>query len=473
MGDLYDKLFAYANSDYYPYHMPGHKRRLSGKTMDSIMELDITEIDGFDNLHDAQDILLNIQQKAANIYGADESFFLVNGSTAGVLAAISAATKEGGKLLMARNCHKSAYHGAYLRKLTLRYLWPTQNQQFGISEAITTDEVEQALARENDIQAVLIVSPTYEGYFADIASIAKVVHKKGIPLIVDEAHGAHLGFHPAWAQNSTKLGADLVVQSQHKTLPSLTQTAILHVRGELINRRVLRRFLQIYQTSSPSYLFMAAMEDAIDLVAQSKNVLFDSFLVLWKNMIDRLGDCKWIHILQDCNLDIGKLIFSDFSGNHTGKQLYEILLNRYHLQMEMASGNYVLAMFTIGDTKEGYDRLINALLEIDKECQIAGSKECTVKFWNISGHRPVSVCSLQKAWDASTKDVLLCDAIGCVAGDFINLYPPGIPWLVPGEKLTKNDCLCLQEYIQNGFVVQGIQDHNSCIYVSVIEGIAE
>lgn len=473
MGNLYEKLYAYASSDYYPYHMPGHKRRLAGKTIDSIKQLDITEIDGFDNLHDARDILFDIQKKAAGIYGAEESFFLVNGSTAGVLAAIAAATKEGGKLLMARNCHKSAYHGAYLRKLTIRYLWPPQNEQFGISKAITADEVEKALAEENDIQAVLIVSPTYEGYLADIKSIAEVVHRKGIPLIVDEAHGAHLGFHPAWAQNSTRLGADLVIQSLHKTLPSLTQTAILHVSGELIDRGVLRRFLQIYQTSSPSYLFMAAMEDAIDLVARNKEELFNCFLTLWKDMIDRLGECKCIHILQDCNLDIGKLIITDFSGNYSGKQLYEVLLNRYHLQMEMASGNYVLAMFTISDTKEGYDRLIHALLEIDKECQITGNNECTTKFWSITGHRPVSVSSLNKAWDASTKSVLLCDAIDCVVGDFINLYPPGIPYLVPGENLKKNDYLCLQEYIQNGFQVQGIQNHNGCLYVNVVEGIAE
>lgn len=473
MSDLYDKLLAYSDSDYYPYHMPGHKRNLGGLAIQDIKKLDITEIEGFDNLHDAREILLQIQKKAAFIYGADESYFLVNGSTSGILAAISAATREGGKILMARNCHKSAYHGAYLRKLNIRYLWPDQNEQFGVSKAITAKNVEQALNSEDGFQAVLIVSPTYEGYVADISSIAEVVHKKNIPLIVDEAHGAHLGFHPAWAQNSTRLGADLVIQSLHKTLPSLTQTAILHVRGELIDKKLLNRFLHIYQTSSPSYIFMAAMEDAIDLVDRNRNTLFHKFLMLWKDMINRINNCKCIHVLQDINTDIGKLVFSDFSGNYSGKELYDILLNQYHLQMEMTSGNYVLAMFTIGDTKEGYDRLVNALLEIDKVCQIAGKEDFRNQFTDILGHKPVSVCSLQEAWDASTKKILLHDAIDSVAADFINLYPPGIPYLVPGEKLTKEDCLCLQSYMENGFSVQGIESSNSGIYVSVLEGFTE
>lgn len=473
MSELFEKLYAYANSDYYPYHMPGHKRRLGGRTIDFVKQLDITEIEGFDNLNNAQDLLLDIQKKAANIYGAEESYFLVNGSTVGVLASISAAIKEGGKILMARNCHKSAYHAAYLRKLTIRYLWPKQNEQLGINQGITADEVEQALAEETDVQAVIIVSPTYEGYISDIASIAQVVHNKGIPLIVDEAHGAHLGFHSAWAQNSTRLGADLVIQSLHKTLPSLTQTAVLHVKGELVDRSRLRKFLQIYQTSSPSYLFMASIEEAIDMVAQKKDDLFNQFLMLWNDMIDRLGRCKSIHVLQDRNRDIGKLIIFDSSGNYSGKNLYDILLIKYHLQMEMASGNYVLAMFTIGDAKEGYDRLVKALLEIDKECQAKGSKLKTFHFGHISEHRPESTCSLQKAWDVPTKEILLKDAINCVVGEFIYLYPPGIPYLVPGEKLNEYIYRCLLEYLKNGLLVQGIANRNDELYIRVVEEIAE
>ncbi len=471
MGDLFDKLSAYAETDYYPYHMPGHKRRLGNPSIETIKELDITEIEGFDNLHDAHDILWKIQKKAAKIYGADESFFLVNGSTAGVLAAISATVEEGSKLLMVRNSHKSAYHAAYLRKLSIKYLWPELNEEFGIVRAITAKEVEQALEKEEGIGAVFIVSPTYEGYVADVEAIAKAVHKYGIPLIVDEAHGAHLGFHPSWAKNSISLGADVAIQSLHKTLPSLTQTAILHTKSNLIDRKKLERFLQIYQTSSPSYLFMASIEDALDLVVNNKEALFSSFLSLWDEMLHRLSVCQSIRVLQDENRDIGKLIISDFSGNYSGKRLYEILLKRYHLQMEMASKDYVLAMFTIGDTKEGYDRLTDALLEIDRECRLLGKRERTAiteAVPNLVLHKPALIYPLYKAWTLPVKEVEIEQADDCVAGEFINLYPPGTPCLVPGERISKEESYLIQKYMEYGLVVQGIDNRDGKIYINVL-----
>lgn len=485
MSDLYQRLEAYSHTDYYPYHMPGHKRRLCGQTFAPVAGMDITEIEGFDNLHDAKGILQQIQKKAAVVYGADESFYLVNGSSSGILSAISAAVPEKGKLLMVRGCHKSAYHAAYLRNLEIKYLWTGQHAEFGCSLPASAGLVERALSEDAGIQAVLIVSPTYEGLVADVAEIAETVHKRGIPLIVDEAHGAHLGFHPAWPQNSSRLGADIVVQSLHKTLPSPTQTAILHVRGTLIDRQKLKRFLGIYQSSSPSYLFMAGMEEAIDIAAKGAEGLFGGFLENWKTMLRRLKDCECIHVLQDANMDIGKLVIADCTGKLSGRQLYEILLERYHLQMEMAAGKYVLAMFTIGDTAEGYERLIDALLEIDRECILhrekAQQKEqqkagilADRQEYHIKGlsqpenfTAPVQVYSLSQAWDRETKKVPLSEADGRIAGTFINLYPPGIPLVVPGEKLTKDICLCLQGYINDGLNMQGIiwSSEEPCISV--------
>ena len=277
MSELFEKLSAYGESDYYPYHMPGHKRRLKTDTMRELAQIDITEIDGFDNLHDAQSILKQIQEEAAAAYGAEESFFLVNGSTAGILSAISTAVRPGGKILMVRGAHKSAYHAAYLRDLQIAYLWPGVHPLFGCNLPATAKEVEEALQQTPDVQAVFIVSPTYEGLAADVKSIAEAAHKRNIPLIVDEAHGAHLGFDGRWPESSVKQGADLVIQSLHKTLPAPTQTAILHVNGKLVDRCRLRRFLGIYQTSSPSYIFMAAMEDAIATTSANREKLFGVF----------------------------------------------------------------------------------------------------------------------------------------------------------------------------------------------------
>lgn len=481
MSELFEKLSAYGASDYYPYHMPGHKRRLKTDTMRELAQIDITEIDGFDNLHDAQDILKRIQEEAAAAYGAEESFFLVNGSTAGILSAISTAVSPGGKILMVRGAHKSAYHAAYLRDLQIAYLWPGVHPLFGCNLPATAKEVEEALQQTPDVQAVFIVSPTYEGLTADVKSIAEAAHKRNIPLIVDEAHGAHLGFDGRWPESSVKQGADLVIQSLHKTLPAPTQTAILHVNGKLVDRCGLRRFLGIYQTSSPSYIFMAAMEDAIATTSVNREKLFGDFWEYWKGMTESLSACRNLIFLKEENSDPGKLAVMDKTGFLDGEQLYEMLLHKYHLQPEMAAGRYVLAMFTVGDTKEGYERLTKALLEIDEYITTERKQRTQEKLMEREGNRmadavtPVciqkktqAVIGIGRAWDTPKEWVLLKDAEGKTAGEYVNLYPPGSPIIVPGEIFTKDILTEIAAYRQQGFHVQGVKEIEDDIYVSTI-----
>lgn len=481
MSELFEKLSAYGASDYYPYHMPGHKRRLKTDTMRELAQIDITEIDGFDNLHDAQGILKRIQEEAAAAYGAEESFFLVNGSTAGILSAISTAVSPGGKILMVRGAHKSAYHAAYLRDLQIAYLWTGVHPLFGCNLPATAKEVEEALQQTPDVQAVFIVSPTYEGFAADVKSIAEAAHKRNIPLIVDEAHGAHLGFDGRWPESSVKQGADLVIQSLHKTLPAPTQTAILHVNGKLVDRCGLRRFLGIYQTSSPSYIFMAAMEDAIATTSANREKLFGDFWEYWKGMTESLSACRNLIFLKEENSDPGKLAVMDKTGFLDGEQLYEMLLHKYHLQPEMAAGRYVLAMFTIGDTKEGYERLTKALLEIDEYITAERKQRTQEKLMEREGNRmadavtPVciqkrtqAVTGIGRAWDALKEWVLLKDAEGKTAGEYVNLYPPGSPIIVPGEIFTKDILTEIAAYRQQGFHVQGVKEIEDDIYVSTI-----
>lgn len=481
MSELFEKLSAYGAADYYPYHMPGHKRRLKTDTMRELAQIDITEIDGFDNLHDAQGILKRIQEEAAAAYGAEESFFLVNGSTAGILSAISTAVSPGGKILMVRGAHKSAYHAAYLRDLQIAYLWPGVHPLFGCNLPATAKEVEEALQQTPDVQAVFIVSPTYEGLAADVKSIAEAAHKRNIPLIVDEAHGAHLGFDGRWPESSVKQGADLVIQSLHKTLPAPTQTAILHVNGKLVDRCRLRRFLGIYQTSSPSYIFMAAMEDAIATTSANREKLFGDFWEYWKGMTESLSACRNLIFLKEENSDPGKLAVMDKTGFLDGEQLYEMLLHKYHLQPEMAAGRYVLAMFTIGDTKEGYERLTKALLEIDEYITAERKQQTQEKLMEREGNRmadavtPVciqkktqAVIGIGRAWDTPKEWVLLKDAEGKTAGEYVNLYPPGSPIIVPGEIFTKDILTEIAAYRQQGFHVQGVKEIEDDIYVSTI-----
>ena len=468
-------LKEYAGSDYYPLHMPGHKRRVYGGLPEEVVGMDITEIDGFDNLHQAEGILKDMQAHAAGMYGADETFYLVNGSTCGILSAVSAAIPEGGHILMSRNCHKSVYHACYLRKLKISYLYPQVMESYDICEPITCEQVEHALEQERDIGAVLLVSPTYEGRIADIEGIARVVHERGIPLIVDEAHGAHLGFWEGFAENSCRQGADLVIHSVHKTLPAMTQTALLHVNGSLIDRDQLKRFLHIYQSSSPSYVLMASIDNALRQVEARRGELFGNFIHNWSKMCRKLSTMCHLSILQPGKKqDIGKLLVSVKKTGLSGQQLYDMLLQEYHLQLEMAAASYVLAMFTVGDSEEGYERLTQALLEIDGRLNRETSRmevgdrvapvfpEIGATLLQASGF------PFYRAWDMEREDCQLSLCQGRLAGEFINLYPPGIPMVVPGEPISKELIDQINDCMQKGLSVQGVRQMDGEIYLSVL-----
>ena len=539
MENLFEKLRENRDSGIYPYHMPGHKRRACGDIGQDLCGLDITEIDGFDNLHQPTEILLRLQQQAARLYDAEESFFMVNGSTAGILAAVSAALPRGGHILMARNCHKSAYHAAYLRGLEVTYLYPALLSDFDIFDAVTPEQVRTALAEDSRIGAVLLVSPTYEGRISDIRSIAEIVHEKGIPLIVDEAHGAHLGIGKISPENSCQAGADLVIHSVHKTLPALTQTALLHVNGKLIDREKLRRFLQIYQTSSPSYILMASIGNVLRFLDEEDTEVFETFAQAYNKMHKQLGRCRCLKILpwempreqqrnllgeapgeQQRNLlgeapreryrnllreapeeryrnlpseipgeqyrsllreqhrdlgegvqDIGKLIISTKETSLSGRKLYDILLNRYGLQLEMASESYVLAMFTVNDSPEGYQRMTEALLEIDRELeQKRDLEECMFRKIEDQNVLPKPVCRipLAEAWDMEKELMALSDSVGSCAGEFVNLYPPGVPVLVPGELITEEVCDKVKCWLHSGLTVQGIEVVGSVASIKIL-----
>lgn len=217
MESLYEKLVAYGAGDACPFHMPGHKRNMGKWGFADPFSFDITEIDGFDNLHHAEGILKAAQERAARVYGARRTFFLINGSSAGILAAVSACVSKGGKLLMARNCHKAVYHAASLLDLETVYVYPEQERRYGLNGGISPERVERLLEEHPGVQAVIVTSPTYDGVVSDIRKIAQIVHERGLFLIVDEAHGAHLAFLPYFPDSALDLGADVAIQSVHKT----------------------------------------------------------------------------------------------------------------------------------------------------------------------------------------------------------------------------------------------------------------
>lgn len=437
MGRLYRQLKELEQSDYYPFHMPGHKRMTAGAegSLGRIYGLDITEIDGFDQLHQPQGVLQELQQRIADLYGADHSRILVNGSTCGILTAVMAAVPRGGRLLMARNCHKSVYHAAMLQELKTSYLYPELIPGWEIADAIDPERVERHLGEEPDTAAVLVTSPTYEGIVSDIEAIAAAVHRRGKILIVDEAHGAHLGLAPGYPGSAIHQGADLVIQSLHKTMPAMTQTAVLHMCGERVSKERVDRYLDMLQTSSPSYVLMASIEACLDLAGQEGRERLEALLGYRRKLKAALSGCSRVRLLEHPAGDPCKIVIGSSMG---GRQLYERLRETYHLQMEMAADGYVLAILSMMDTEAGMDRLIRGLLEMEQELeglQPAGGVQ------NLPGEavyweRAEAEMTIARACELPWEEIPLTEGAGRIAADFVGPYPPGIPWAVPGERLS-------------------------------------
>ena len=462
MEYLYEKLEAYGKSDYYGFHMPGHKRNSDVTRANLPYGIDITEIEGFDNLHHAEEIIREAEVRAASMYHAEETHYLINGSTAGILSAVMGCTKKGGKILMARNCHKSVYHAVFLNELRPVYIYPEFDETMELNMAVSPEKIERLLEEHKEVQAVVLTSPTYDGVLSDIERISEIVHQKKIPLIVDEAHGAHFGFHPYFPENANTKGADVVIHSLHKTLPALTQTALIHLNGTRIDRRKIRNYLHIFQTSSPSYVLMASMDECLRTVAEQGDVLFETYVKNLESKRGKLKKLKHIRLMETEEFDRSKLVLSvkdtilkKENRVFTGKMLYERLLLEYHLQMEMAAGSYVIAMTSIGDTKEGMDRLLSALFEIDEELEKNSEKE---KRYYLPRQEQVFT-------SFEVKSLSWKESAGFISMEYAYLYPPGIPLIVPGERITKETAAMLVDYQNKGFSVEGISVEN---YIEVL-----
>ena len=509
---LLERLTEYAGSDAYPFHMPGHKRReitdgIPGGFPDPY-GIDITEIDGFDNLHHAEGILKDAMDEAAAIYGADRSWYLVNGSTCGILSAVFATTENGGKILTARNCHKAVYHAICLNRLEAEYLYPEEITEFGINGGIRAEDVRKALEKDamhcagnsgdvrgkiTKIQAVLITSPTYEGVVSDIRAIADAAHEYGIPLIVDEAHGAHLEYADqchSFPKSALEYGADIVIQSLHKTLPCFTQTAILHVKGKLVDQDRISRYLSMFQTSSPSYLFMAGMERCIrymDGDGRNGMVRYEERL---EHFMERMEGLQVLEVLDReicgkyrtvAGWDPSKIVVSTMRAeDFHGEELAETLRRKYHLEMEMTAPEYVIAMTSLMDTEEGFERLGTALLEIDgalrhcvepeqqKEKGESKEKErCeTPEVTESKVLHPVRRMLICEAMNADTERTALQDTVGKVSAEFVYLYPPGIPIIAPGEVFTDAIVEKIVAYKAAGLLVQGPADPDADVILT-------
>lgn len=419
---MYDELKKLYDSDIYPMHMPGHKRRDGFGQIKNALEIDITEIVGYDDLYEPEGFIKEALKRAAELYKAEHTMFLVNGSTVGILASVFAATKPRGRILIARNCHKSVYHAAALRELKAEYIFPSQKD--GMFESIDPKEVEDKL-KSADFDAVIITSPTYEGKVSDIEKIAHICHENKAALIVDEAHGAHFGFHDRFPKSAVG-AADLVVMSTHKTLPTLTQTGLLHVNDEYYEK--VTNYLQMFQTSSPSYLLMSSIDSCLSKIMESGSRLWEDFFTYrdaFTKRMDKLKHLEYIETDDPC-----KIVISTAESCIYATKLAKRLLNEYHIQIEMESAEYIVAIVTCNDSKEGFERFADALLKIDST--LCSSKEEKINIERFAG------------------------LLHTKAQNNIYIYPPGIPIAVTGEVIDESMIDTLNKYEAAGLRIRGL-----------------
>lgn len=453
------KLQKLSKSNIYPFHMPGHKRQ--SLDLGDPYSIDITEIDGFDNLHSPEGIIRDAQERAAQLYGAKKSYFLVNGSTCGLLAAISAAVPKGKKILVARNCHKAVYHSIFLRELVPIYMYPTILEE-GIQGAITLETVREKLENNPEVSAVIITSPTYDGVVSDVRAIAELVHSYGAKLIVDQAHGAHFGFEERLPESATVQGADAVIVSLHKTLPCFTQTALLNICGDLFDTKRVEKFLAVYETSSPSYVFLAGIDKCIRYISEEKNNIFPKYFNYLEEFYGKLEGLEKLKVISSRpDIDSTKILVFTDGCSIDGPKLYNILLEKYEIQLEMCASNYILALSSVMDTREGLNRLANALLEIDSEIkydmQQGGKAPIQLNCGKIYTEMERAL-EIHQADELPINEVEPEQAANQISGDYIFLYPPGIPIVVPGEIITEELIETFRQIQGQGLKLHGLTE---------------
>ena len=442
--------------DKYPLHMPGHKRNVALTGSDFPYHRDITEISGSDNLHDMSGVILAECNRAASLWGAAGAHLLVNGSTCGLLAAIRAYGGHDRSVVVARNSHKSVYNGIELCRLKPTYIYPAMDAQSGICGSITPAQVDRALSDAPDAKLVIVTSPTYEGVISDIAGIASVVHARGAVLLVDAAHGAHLGL-AGFAAHPIALGADIAICSLHKTLSAPTQTALALVGKGCPNPAALATQLAVFQTSSPSYILMEESARCIHLMEQKGTELAQAWLDRIAAFERAVADLSHLRLLFRDGLpsgifgyDPGKLVVSTRGTSLTGHALADILRDDYNIEIEMAASDYIIAMTSVADTCEGLDRFARALCEIDVRIEAnASASACTLP----TLHR---VYDPWQVSDLPSASVPLESADGYVAAEYVWAYPPGIPLVVPGEYVD-DGLLATFTHMQE----QGIELHST------------
>ena len=459
-------LLSHAEKNPVSFHMPGHKGSAIyrengyGDFLDHFVDCDITEIPGADNLYQAEEIIADTMAKYRSLYGVRESYLLINGSSAGLVASILTCVPRGGKLIMARNCHKSIFNGLLMAGAEPVYLHPEMIDDYGISGEISVASVVAAIKENPDASAVILPSPNYYGICSDIKAIAEAVHEAGMVLIVDQAHGAHLHFfgsHLGEAYKSADdLGADIVIQSTHKTLASFTQSAIVNLCTDRVDKYLFEDKLQLIESTSPSYLLMASLDINGDLLEKQGGKL----IAEWEENLKWFYETapkvvEGLRLMSHPMLDHTKINLDMSAYGIDGLEL-EDMLNEKAIFPELVTGNIVMCMTGIGNKRCDYERLLEALKEIAEERGLCEEND------GITAPEATQAVTMkrlrQTAIPTAKESVPMEEAAGRVCAASIIPYPPGIPIICPGEIIDQEVLDYCADLRARGEKVMGIDE---------------
>ena len=440
--------------NYYPLHMPGHKRGVGEYRFGNLLSeklpysIDVTEVEDTDDLHNAQGYIKDAMDRTAMMYGVSRTWYMVNGSTCGNLVAVSAAAGIGDEIIVARNCHKSVFHAIELKNMKAHYVWPQLVRGREIAGSMAPVSIKEALEKFPGSKAVVITSPTYEGVLSDVKSIAAICHSYGVPLIVDEAHGAHLGIKFSggcamdygFPDSAVHCGADVVVQSAHKTLPSLTQTAWIHQTSEqYIMASSIEHQIDIFETTSPSYPLMSSLDECTGIMLGHGRELYSTWQKSLHDLDARTSGLKALRLLchgSEAAVGTDGTVFAHdpskiliCGSGITGSAIAGILRNEYGFEMEMSCGMNCLAMTGPLDDPAEIGKLADAIVHID---------DCFEKYL-ASSKRELRLTDLGHSFH-----------VGDVSGSYVWAYPPGIPMILPGEIIRESTLLSMRKLESEG-----------------------
>ncbi len=458
---ILNKLMEIMDKERVSFHMPGHKGKSTLVQWEKLIPyIDTTELPGLDNLHDPTGIIKESQYLAAKTFGAKKTLYSVNGTTGGMYIALATLTRPGDKILIQRECHKSVYNGAILNKLRTEYIYTNYNRKHGLYTGIDPMEIESKLRNDPTIKVVVITYPNYYGICSHIEKIAEIVHRHNRMLIVDEAHGSHFIFSKKMPLPSLKAGADIAVQSIHKTLPSFTQTSMIHVGTDGVNIEKLNEMSSLYQTTSPSYLFMASLELArAYMEGEGKEKLNENIEHIY-SLIESLRSVDKVKIFtgdeDDSTIyyrDITKILLG--IEGLTGTQLSNILMDHYGIYMEMSDFNYSLALTSVMNEPDDFKELLYAVKDIASR---VSEKPKTHEEPFIP--KPIIELPIYEAYYSNKEEVSLKDSIGRISSTFVIPYPPGAPIICPGELITKELIDYIQFALDKGIEIIGLIGYN-------------